>query len=71
MPFIKLEVYEFALVEVDGEAVDLSTTGRFRITDTGNSPIKLEVKRCGKEEWEEPTSEDVDLFKKVAARYAE
>ncbi len=71
MPFINFEVYEFALVSLDGESADLSKAGRLRITDKKGSPIKLEVKRCDEEVWDEPTREDLDLFKRVVERYAE
>ncbi len=71
MPFITFEVYEFALVSLDGKAADLSDTGRLRITDKRGEPIKVEVKRCKEEEWKEPTAEDLDIFIRVAKRYAE
>lgn len=69
MPFLTFEVYEFALVSLDGEPSDLATTGRIRITEKKDAPIKLEVKPCGEDSWRDPTPEDLDLFKKVVARY--
>ena len=67
MPLFK--VYEFALVSLDGEPQPLSTAGRFRITEEGDS-ARMEVKPCDKEEWVEPTPQDLEIFKRVLKRYS-
>lgn len=69
MPFLVPTVMEFALVSVDGETQDLSTAGKFRITDDGKAPPRLEVKPCDQSIWREARREDMEFMRRVMAQY--
>lgn len=75
MPFLLPTVLEFAIVSADGKSVGPDEAGRFRITDDGKNPVKVEVKPCADHigdvnDWREAKKGELDFLKRAYEQYA-